>query len=522
MNSSKLVKFGISAFIFLIVASLLLHVGTIIVDFYDGIDKKDPNEEENSGTDDVIEGKPEDGEEDPPKTDNKEEIKYVSNLSQAPGAGFVEGLYTDLSLADEAQVSAMYTKLTENIPTASSLGSMKLSSVGVYRGGDFAIAKSGIELPDAFSVGSKTIKVAVKYTKGTSSEILIKYEEAETDIKAVELYMGYIIINSQGEGSVLYNGKGEKLTELGDKTPANKRTYDGQAVFTDDSGAYYIFSDEAFAFEKVSETKIVYGLEYDYPAYKDVTEKNVQIYASYVSSKKVYTYLDAADEKQEIKTNYSRAYNFGPDGYALVKLTSGSVRIINSAGKTVHTSPTTVYPYYPEGTDAGYSIKVQRYYALPYVNDISAIGSGTIDEYGWMRIRIQLKGRSPGIGNKIVGDYETLIDASGNLFEIPEGYTLEGYSDGVLLLSRNGLYGYYTIEGKWIANPIYTFASPFVQGLAAVGYSDGTVGMIDTEGNIVLPFAFKYVSNVSSGLVAAYSDTNGWEIFRLMENISEE
>jgi hypothetical protein len=42
--------------------------------------------------------------------------------------------------------------------------------------------------------------------------------------------------------------------------------------------------------------------------------------------------------------------------------------------------------------------------------------------------------------------------------------------------------------------------------------------MIDTKGNVVLPFAFRYVSNVSSGLVAAYSDVGGWEIFNLLEN----
>ncbi|MBQ2252088.1 MAG: WG repeat-containing protein [Clostridia bacterium] len=330
--------------------------------------------------------------------------------------------------------------------------------------------------------------------------------------------MGYIIINSADGSSTLYNSDGQMLVSLEDKTPANKRTYDGTPVFKDAKNKNYIFSVENGAFEEIAETKIVYGLEYDYPAYSYKTPDGVHIYPTYVASKKVYRYLDASDEKQEIKTNYSRVYSFGPDGYALVKLSNGAVRIIDSTGKTVHTSPTKAYTYYPDGSDVGYSVKVQRYYALPYVNDISAIGSGTVDKYGWMRVRLLLRGRTAGIYDKIVGDYETLIDISGNIFDIPEGYTLEGYSDGVLLLSKNGLYGYYSIEGKWIANPIYTFASPFVQGLAAVGYKDGTVGMIDTKGNVVLPFAFRYVSNVSSGLVAAYSDVGGWEIFNLLEN----
>lgn len=513
MNFSKYFKFGISALTFMIIASMILSVAAIVVDFYSGIDDK----KDNSYVDNTPQ-KPNDIEvQDPPK-DETDDIKYINNLSLVTGTGLVEGLYTDITLKDEAEISATYKKLTDKIMYTSDFVNTKLSAVGVYQSGKFTVAKSAIELPDEFSVGTETVKKAVKYTKGTSKAILIKYENTQSDIKAVELYMGYIIINSADGSSSLYSANGEKLVDLEDKTPANKRTYDGTPVFKDAKNKNYIYSIENKAFEEISDTKIVYGLEYDYPAYSYKTPDGVHIYPSYVASKKVYHYLDGEDEKQEIKTNYSRAYSFGPDGYALAKFSNGAVRIIDSAGNTVHTSPTKAYTYYPNGSDAGYSVKVQRYYALPYVDDISAIGSGTVDEYGWMRVRLQLRGRSSGMYDKIVGDYETLMDISGNLFDIPEGYTLEGYSDGVLLLSKNGLYGYYSIEGKWIANPIYTFASPFIQGLAAVGYKDGTVGMIDTKGNIVLPFAFRYVSNVSSGLIAAYSDVNGWEIFNLLEN----
>lgn len=518
MNFSKYLKFGISALTFLIIASMILSVAALVVDFYGIVGDKVDDKTDNSDVDDNIPQKPSDGEvQDPPKDENGN-IKYVNNLSLVTGAGMVEGLYTDITLKDEVEIAATYKKLTDKILYSSDFVNTKLSTVGVYHGGDFVLTKSALELPDEFSVGTETVKKAVKYTKGTSKEIFIKYENEEVDIKAVELYMGYIIINSADGSSTLYNSDGQMLVSLEDKTPANKRTYDGTPVFKDAKNKNYIFSIENGAFEEIADTKIVYGLEYDYPAYSYKTPDGVHIYPSYVKSKKVYTYFDGEDEKQEIKTNYAKAYSFGPDGYALVKLTSGSVRIIDSTGKAVHTASAAAYTYYPDGSDGGYSILVQRMYMLPYVNDISAIGSGTVDKYGWMRIRIQLKGRSAGVKGKIVGDYETLINTSGKLFDIPKGYTLEGYSDGVLLLSKNGLYGYYSIEGKWIANPIYTFAAPFVQGLAAVGYKDGTVGMIDTNGNVVLPFAFRYISNVSSGLVAAYSDVGGWEIFNLLES----
>ena len=146
-----------------------------------------------------------------------------------------------------------------------------------------------------------------------------------------------------------------------------------------------------------------------------------------------------------------------------------------------------------------------------------------MDEYGYLRMRLRLVGRSNSVYGQVVADEERLVNVNtGKYFTIPDGYTLEGYSDGTLLLSRNGRYGYYSIEGHWIAQPIYTYAQPFVQGLAVVGHENGTRGMIDREGNIVLPFAFTYVSNVSSGLVSAYSESGGWEIFKVLELPTKE
>ena len=115
----------------------------------------------------------------------------------------------------------------------------------------------------------------------------------------------------------------------------------------------------------------------------------------------------------------------------------------------------------------------------------------------------------------IAQDIDRLINIDGEYFDIPEGYTLEGYSNGVLLLSKDGLYGYYSINEYWIAQPIYDYARPFVQGLAVVGFENGTVGMIDTEGNIVMPFVFTSISDVSSGIISAYIEGVGWNIYSL-------
>ena len=46
---------------------------------------------------------------------------------------------------------------------------------------------------------------------------------------------------------------------------------------------------------------------------------------------------------------------------------------------------------------------------------------------------------------------------------------------------------------------------------------DGRWGMIDTDGNIVLPFTYDSISQVSSGLIACWREENGWSILRIME-----
>jgi len=100
----------------------------------------------------------------------------------------------------------------------------------------------------------------------------------------------------------------------------------------------------------------------------------------------------------------------------------------------------------------------------------------------------------------------------GNVFESPAGYTLAGYADGILLLERQGKYGYYHKDGYWLAQPIYTYAQPFMEGLGVIGFAGGKVGAIDVAGNVVIPFTYEYISAPSSGLMAVFSKKDGWSV----------
>ena len=47
---------------------------------------------------------------------------------------------------------------------------------------------------------------------------------------------------------------------------------------------------------------------------------------------------------------------------------------------------------------------------------------------------------------------------------------------------------------------------------------DGVSGMIDTDGNFVIPMIFDYVSSISGGIAAAYDDACGWVLFNKVQS----
>lgn len=512
-------KFGgwaISAVIFLLTISLALSAAMTVVDFYSGLDKDASDEG---------------GEIAPPMPDTEgdntdvenDTVIYLTNLSEALGPTYIEGLFTDVSDVDAEKLAELYAKLSALIPSVEKASGMTLSTGGVYNGESFVVVRSDISPDGDFSVGKETVSVAVKVDSSTDSSIKdgsvkIKYEDKEVDIKAIELYMGYIIKNSADGSSSLCDENGEVIIEdMGDRSPAYKRTSSGDPVFSDAAGAYYIIDKEVAGFVGVSADKIVSHLEYDYPYRPYKNENGETLYVKYDEKSKKYKFYNADTDKEVISVEYNEGYSFDQNGYALIRNKNGICYMVDSSEKIILKAYTGNYYHYPDKTvNQGYYVR--SYYEMPYINNISAIGSGVVDEHGYVRVRLTLIGRSSAVYGKVVSDYETLTNVNtGEFFPIPEGYTLEGYSDGVLLLSKNGRYGYYSIEGKWIAQPIYSYAAPFVQGLAVVGYENGTLGMIDTSGNIVVPFVFSYISNVSSGLISVYSESGGWEIFKLYE-----
>ncbi len=318
------------------------------------------------------------------------------------------------------------------------------------------------------------------------------------------------------------------------------------------------------------------GLYFDYPAYYGTTDSNLKRY--YRNSTKFFTDLDSnttvfdsmnwlfsretvkvgelefdkdgylvtdeeipedtPEEERETLTSmfpYTMAYNYS-EGYATVFLdvdwsyehdvendegeiekksfdvTTNELHVINTEGDVMFEARKNFF--------SDLSWTAHEKYTSPLLTDISSIGSYYFD-HGLMRIRLQSWDCyyfAEFDTVKIVTDDDLLIRPNGEVFTIPTGYNLISYSDGVLLLEKDGKYGYLNYLSNWIRDPELLDAGPFIEGIAVCKNTEGNYGAIDTKGNAVIPFHYSYISNISSGTIVAYSESSGWTVYQKMTN----
>lgn len=232
------------------------------------------------------------------------------------------------------------------------------------------------------------------------------------------------------------------------------------------------------------------------------TEIDGKLYS--VETVLMWGYRDA-EGNTVIEPQFKAAHDFSSEGLAAVVDFKDRMIFIDRNGKTVITleQKETVY------IDKNTRVIAHQLYGEPVTVGIESLGSFYFDR-GYVMVRYILRGTRT---KKVVVTENRLLARDGSYFDIPSGYTLQGYSDGALLLEKNGSYGLMDLDGGWIVPAIYSSATPFVSGLSVIGNSDGKFGVINTKGELVLPMCFDYISVPSSGIVAAYSETRGWELY---------
>lgn len=428
-------------------------------------------------------------------------------------------------------------------------GSMKLGKMS------FSYA-----LPKAYSVSDRTVSRLSYVYPENFTEYYATYTDVVEARPAIELYMGYILYDN-GKQIVLIDHDGTILQGIDDTVtiPAYERDKNGTPLFYRMSWVdgtyekiYYRLSDDGKSFVLSDYDPMLdsRGLTFDYPAsyaMPDATAPvRVQEGKEAVTTRlaeeaaRVATMTDeerqAEEErlKQE-KTVVFNAYENARIGYNKngVELTgykyrkafsfqNGYAAVVGDENRQEMVflglngrKALSGYKMYLKKDYERYVIESWR---LPASYGIESIGSLYFD-HGWVRVRRQIIDNwAYTVYNNeyVISDTEILINEKGEMFPIPSGYTLKGYSCGMLLLEKDGRYGFMDYTGAWIAQPIYKAATPFVSGLATLTTPDGRVGMIDTEGNIVLAFAYAHITQCSSGLVATYHKEDGWAVYQVL------
>lgn len=434
--------------------------------------------------------------------------------------------------------SLEYYSATGGIQTVSELSQAGyVTSAQDYVPGSFTIGRveTPFTLPDYFSYRSKFNPANYKYTS----------------IPAMRAYMDYFLCDDGRSINVLDSGGNIVAEGVDELTPVYQRDRNGNPLFTKDGKYYYIIEGTGTLAEVNFDPDFGTALSYSYskadmenPAklYRfyvdkeeirlfslldgtDVTSfvnrvvelkgeeqlkvetERVPPYEKRVCDVRLWGYMDAAGN-EVIQAQYYFASEFNADGYAFVTLQDGHMQMIDRTGAVV------LDPYgrkFNQETNID-NLVVDGIY-LPETFGEESIGMFRFD-HGLMRV---VRGLYDYYALGIrVREEDTLIYENGQYFAIPTGYKLCAYSDGVLLLERNGLYGYMDYTGKWITDPVFIYARPFYEGLAVAGNSSGQFCVIDTGGDIVLPMAYEYVTECVNGAFSAFSINDGWIIFNKM------
>jgi hypothetical protein len=169
-----------------------------------------------------------------------------------------------------------------------------------------------------------------------------------------------------------------------------------------------------------------------------------------------------ADGDVVIQPRFVTAGMFNSEGYAAVTDGENNLFYINTKGEEKATLRNNTTINAPQFNNNRYR-QMLEFGLNPTSDDL---GMYYYDN-GYVMVRYSL--RSTWTYSRLYLTENRLLSAGGKLISVPGGYRLENYSDGVMLVSKNGLYGYMSPELSWICPAMFDDAHPFYQGLAVVG-----------------------------------------------------
>jgi hypothetical protein len=136
---------------------------------------------------------------------------------------------------------------------------------------------------------------------------------------------------------------------------------------------------------------------------------------------------------------------------------------------------------------------------------------GYIDKKGNLKIKPQYSEAglfSEGLAVVSIEGVKRIIDTDGKTVAEPEGIGLiDRFSEGLAVVMRSAdeKFGFIDRTGKIVVEPVYDEAQKFSKGMAAVS-RDGEWGFIDKSGKVVIDFRFGAAEGFSEGLAAVQTE----------------
>lgn len=395
--------------------------------------------------------------------------------------------------------------------------------------------RSRLEETDEYSLRTRSWNAPVYKYEYTNAPAELEWQVSEAALPALEAYMGYIFADT-GDTVYVYDSLGRYVCDFNpnyyefaykrdrDGNPLFRRAYN-YTVYNKEGDKYGIFKDfdyyvlsggkiSASGYNNAAENR---GIMADYPGYFGVGESNIDRKCIYNS---VVQLTVKGVMKSFVRTRWQLMWGSEPindetyyaafpysEGLACVTDEEGIMYFVDTDGNKAFESKKDYF-----STELR---RVVEQYLLP-LDETDAVGCLYYDRGLVMARRqtydyYQLEDYDLMY---IMEDKYVMLYRDGSLFAIPSGYNVKAYSSGVILLERNGKYGYMDYTGAWLGSPVYEDAKPFSEGLAACK-KNGKWGLIDTNGNTVLPFIYDSLQSPSSGVIVCHSDS-GWNTYLKM------
>lgn len=368
-----------------------------------------------------------------------------------------------------------------------------------------------------FSVSTAIEKEPVRIDDEIYGTYTTELRDKAVNLPFIHIYMDYLLVDNGGSFKV-YKNDGSLIYEqfnADEFVPAYTRDKLGRPLFMREEPSqwnpantitkyYYLDEIGALLESDYDEENDNRGLYINYPTYFGISDN--QFEKSYVKTAELYTYT-YPDGTKKTEPTYTNAYSFS-NGFAATVDEHGVMNFTDSDfRRTIFAYDWSEWYYNHSGR------RVRPIHTEPDTRGIESLGFFYFED-GLCRVRRQIVDSYNWEADKtklIASDRDIIIRTDGTEFPIPTDYTVAAYSNSMILLEKDGYYGYMDIRGKWVVQPIYTHAEPFSEGLAVLG-KDGKMGIIDTAGNFLVPMIFDYIERPSGGLIVLFDVQHGWAV----------